>query len=46
MLVNVYPKMLWITCIYDHIYMWKVGSLFLDKKLILKFIADLLIKDM
>lgn len=21
MLVNVYPKMLWITCIYDHIYM-------------------------
>lgn len=28
MLVNVYPKMLWITCIYDHIYMCKVGSLF------------------
>lgn len=48
MLVNVYPKMLWITCtcIYDHIYMCKVGSLFLGKKLILKFIADLLIKDM
>lgn len=46
MLVNVYPKMLWITCIYDHIYMCKVGSLFLGKKLILKFIAYLLIKDM
>lgn len=46
MLVNVYFKMLWIICIYDYIYMCKVGSFFFGKKIILKFIVDLLIKDM